>query len=75
VTGELPRTISGTPSFQLAAAHVRTRLDEMLGHAQAEYGLTDLEMAFIIGDAGRDWLRYALRDQQKRSKARQGAIT
>ena len=74
MTGALPRTTSGTPSYSLASAIVRTRLDELLGETMAEYGLTQLEVADILVDAGRNWLRYALRDQQKRSKARAGAI-
>ncbi len=75
MAGELPRTTSGTPSYQLAAALIRTHLDEMLGKLQEEYGLTDIEVAAILADAGRDWLRYALHDQQKRSPRRREAIT
>jgi hypothetical protein len=75
MTGALPLTTSGTPSYQLATALVRTKLDEVIATAVQEYGLTPLEVSAILGDAGRDWLRYALRDEQKRSPHRREAIT
>ena len=74
MTGELPRTTSGTPSYSLASARIRTQLDELAGKVQAEYGLTTLEVAAILGDAARDWLRCAVQHEQKRNKNRIGAL-
>lgn len=75
MSGELPRTTSGTPSYRLAVSLVRTHLDEILGKLQDEYGLTSLEMADITADAARYWVRVAVRSEQSRSEHRQGAIT
>ena len=75
MTGALPRTTDGTPSYRYAAALVRTKLDEMMGEMQAEYGLTVLEVADILNDSARDRLKWAVADQHKRSRHRREAIT
>jgi len=73
VTGELPRTASGTPSYSYAKALVSEKLSATLYALMAEYGLTDLEAADILSDITREFIGYAVRDQQKRRKARAGA--
>ena len=74
MSGELPRTTSGTPSYSLARARIDSRVGELLDALQREYGLTDLEMADVLAETARGFIRSAVRGQQKRSKARAGAI-
>jgi len=74
VSGELPRTTSGVPSYSLAKSLIKGKADELLWALQEEYGLTDLEMADVVSDIGHMFLRGAVSDQQERSEGRQGAI-
>lgn len=74
MTGELPRTTGGTPSYSLAKAHINSKADELLEALQREYGLTDLEMVDVLTEIMKGFLRPAVRDQQKRSKTRAGVI-
>ena len=74
VTGELPRTTSGVPSYSLAKSVIKGKADELLWALQDEYGLTDLEMVDVLSDIGHSVLRGAVSDQQEHSEARAGAI-
>ncbi len=74
MTGELPRTTSGTPSYTYAKALVSEKLNATLYALMAEYGLTDLEAADILSGITREFIGHAVRDQQKRRKNRDGVI-
>ena len=69
----LPRTVHGQPSYSLAKTLVTKELLAPLAAAQEQYGLTDLEMADVLSEIMRGFLRDAVHGQQKRSAARKGA--
>ena len=73
VSGELPCTVHGQPSYSLAKTLVTKELLDPLAATQERYGLTDLEMADVLSEIARGFLRDAVRGQQKRSGARKGA--
>jgi hypothetical protein len=74
--GQLARTGGGTgiSSWSLTKTLIITDLDELIGDAMERYGLTCAEAAAILAECTQQYARYAVRDQQKRSKARSGAI-
>jgi hypothetical protein len=74
MTGDLPRTTSGTPSYSLAKAHIKAKADELLWALQDEYGLTDLEMTDVLSDIGHSFLRSAVCGQEDRNENRKGAL-
>lgn len=74
MSGELPATASGHPSYSLAESHVRSKLDELLGQFQVEYGLSMLEIADILADCSRGYLATARRLEQRRNPKRKGAL-
>ena len=72
-SGELPRTVHGQPSYSLAKTRITSELLGPLGAMQQQYGLTDLEMADVLSEITRSFIRDATLSQQRRSKARKGA--
>ena len=74
MAGELPRTTSGIPSYSLAKSVIKGKADEILWALQEEYGLTDLEMAEVLAEIMKGFIRPAVQDQQKRRHNRDGVI-
>jgi hypothetical protein len=74
MTGDLPVTTTGHPSYSLAEAHIRQKLDALLDEAQVEYGLTALEVADILSECSRYYLQTARRLEQRRNPKRKGAF-
>jgi hypothetical protein len=72
--GALPRTTSGTPSYSLAKARIKERVDDLLFTFAEEYGLTDVEIADVLADILHGYLRGAVSDEQGGNAAREGAI-
>jgi hypothetical protein len=70
----LPRTTSGTPSYSLAKARIREKVDDLLFTFAEEYGLTDVEIADVLADILHGYLRGAVSDEQEQNEAREGAI-
>lgn len=73
MTGSLPLTIMGRPSYSLAKARIKSGVDDLLWKFQDEYGLTDLEMCDVLADITHSFLRGAVCHQQERSRSRSGA--
>jgi hypothetical protein len=74
VSGELPRTTSGTPSYTKAKYEAAARLHDACRQIGADFGLTNLEIADALHEVLGSYLKWSRLQQQKDNKDRKGAI-
>jgi hypothetical protein len=74
MTGDLPRTADGTPSYSKAKYEAAARLHDTCRQIGTDFGLTNLEIADALHDVLGSYLKWSVRQQQKGSGDRKGVI-